>query len=405
MPQMVRLTEWRTATALPLTPAERDALRGRLGVTIQATIGSEHRYDVTPGNTIGNVRVGDRVFVIEPKIPIDRVLFLLGYLADPRAWRDDDAVLGRRMTIVDAVAALFARYVERALERGILAGYHDVQDTLATVRGRIDLAEQLRCRPGLSVPLALRYSEYDHDVVENRLLLASLSLFRHLPIRHHETLRAVRRLRDSFSDVTPTSYSPARIPVIRWTRLNGHYRPAVELARVLLAQQSPELSIGAVSAGALSINMAAVFEAFVRTALQESSGLDPTDFPDGARCPPLRLDERGIVNLQPDLSRWDHERCTFVGDVKYKRDAGKGSNPDLYQLLTYALATNLPEATLVYAHGPSGERAHTVVHSGIRLHLRHVDLTLPPHELLATIRQLACKLGLAAAPERGKRTA
>lgn len=52
---------------------------------------------------------------------------------------------------------------------GLLRAYHDVADDLATLRGRVDLAEQLRRRPGLDLPLAVRSTQHDVDVVENRL--------------------------------------------------------------------------------------------------------------------------------------------------------------------------------------------------------------------------------------------
>lgn len=44
-------------------------------------------------------------------------------------------------------------------------------------------------------------------------------------------------------------------------------------------------------------------------------------------------------------------RWRFVGDVKYKRDAGPGHEADLCQLLAYVTAMGLPEATLIYAQG------------------------------------------------------
>ena len=57
----------------------------------------------------------------------------------------------------------------------------------------------------------------------------------------------------------------------------------------------------------------------------------------------LDIDQR--VRLRPDLSWWTRGRCEFVGDVKYKRTvAGKVLHPDLYQLLAYTIATDLPGA-------------------------------------------------------------
>lgn len=77
-----------------------------------------------------------------------------------------------------------------------------------------------------------------------------------------------------------------------------------------------------------------------------------------------------------------------MGDVKYKRDTGPGYEADLYQLLAYATATGLPEATLVYAQGPQSPMAHEVRHAGKRLHLRHLDLSAPPQKVLRQVRNI-----------------
>ena len=79
------------------------------------------------------------------------------------------------------------------------------------------------------------------------------------------------------------------------------------------------------------------------------------------------------------------QRWLFVGDIKYKRDPGTGKDSDLYQLLAYATATRLPEATLIYADGPPGTGYHLVKHSGVQLRLTRLDLTRSPQEVLSQL--------------------
>ena len=62
------------------------------------------------------------------------------------------------------------------------------------------------------------------------------------------------------------------------------------------------------------------------------------------------------MRLAPDLTWWDGPTCTFVGDAKYKRaDDGHVPNADLYQLLAYATALDLPGGLLAYAQGEAGD--------------------------------------------------
>ena len=397
----IRLREWQTSVNLTLDGRERDALRSLLGVTVQPTPGTADRYDVTPGNKIGAVLTGETTLLVQPKLPIHQVLFLLGYAADPQGWRDGNATLTDAPDLVTGVAALYARVCDRALARGLLHGYHSVETDLTTVRGRIDLARQLRRRPGVDVPLAVRFQDYDEDIAENQLLLAAASTLRTLPIRSPSARRSLHRLRDTMRNVTLTEHAPGAIPTVTYTRLNRHYRPAVELARMILTGRSIDLRPGRVETPSLVIDMAVVFEEFVRRAIREAIGASEDQFPSGSNCPHLALDIAGRVRLQPDLSYWPTGGCAFVGDVKYKRDSGQGSNADLYQLLAYAIAAALPQATLIYADGPPSPASHYVAGAGVRLVVEHLDLTLTPPRLLQAIDPLAEQVRAAAVAAYG----
>jgi 5-methylcytosine-specific restriction enzyme subunit McrC len=387
----LKLREWTTEPAVRLTSEQRDVLRSVFAALVQPSPGHDDRYDVTPTGIVGAVQVEGTTLVVTPKLPIHRVLFMLGYVAEPGI-RPEDADLAVAPDLVSGVTRLFTTLAQRALQRDVLHGYHSVDADLHTIRGRIDLAEQLRRRPGLDLPVAVRFQEHDEDVLENQLLLAATTLLRQSGTRDAGAKRSLHRLAIALQDVSIVRFPPPAVPAVVWTRLNEGVHSVVELARLLLSMQSPDLVGGATRTPGLTIDMAALFETFVRTAMREALGADVRRFPSGKECPPLHLDVQRRVRLEPDLSYWPARRCTFVGDVKYKRDSGSGHNADLYQLLAYATATGLPEATLMYALGASPPRTHTVVGGGIRLHVEHLDLTLPPADLLDQIGDLARRL-------------
>src|SRR4051794_24308600 len=226
----LRLREWTTTTCAKLTASQRDGLRLRLRAVVEPTVGAVDSFDVTPGNVVGALLVDDLTLLVEPKLPISRLLFMLSYAADPHGWSDDAPTFGDAPDLVTGVAGLFTTLCERALRRGLLTGYHDVEDDLVTVRGRIDLAEQLRRRPGLDLPLAVRYAEHDEDVLENQLLLAATLQLSRLPIRSTGIRRTLHRIVATLEPVTFTYFPPSAVPRVRWTRLNNHYRTAVEVA-------------------------------------------------------------------------------------------------------------------------------------------------------------------------------
>lgn len=384
------LTEWRLARDLNLSSNAVTVLQERFKASVTPAVGGrdgELRWDVRPGNVIGVVQAGSDVVVVRPKVRIRNLMFLLAFVADPDHWQeavdlDDDN------SLTEAIAALFVRLASDATARGLLRGYREHADALLTVRGRIDFAEMLRRRPGVWLPLEVTFQEHDASILENQILQAAVEVLGVLPIVRRDTVRGLQRLRALLTEVEPRAF-PADPPAVMWTRLNRHYRAAVELGRLILTGSAVDLRRGAHPAAGITIDMAVVFETFVREALRRALGLTPAQFPDGDGEPPVHLDERRLVRLKPDLRWWDGDSIRFVGDAKYKIDErGIGQDRDIYQLHAYATAHDLPESTLIYANGPERTTLR-VVHDGPAIHIEHLDLSREPLEILGQIDRLA----------------
>lgn len=78
---------------------------------------------------------------------------------------------------------------------------------------------------------------------------------------------------------------------------------------------------------------------------------------------------------------------------KYKRIGYEHApNADLYQLLAYATALDLPGGLLIYAQGEAEWAVHRVRHVGIRLKIAALGLSGTIDELLARIDELAAMI-------------
>ena len=79
-----------------------------------------------------------------------------------------------------------------------------------------------------------------------------------------------------------------------------------------------------------------------------------------------------------------------MGDAKYKRIRdSQVPNADLYQLLAYATALDLPGGLLVYAKGEREPAVHRVRHAGKRLVVAALDLAGEPRQVLVEIKEVA----------------
>lgn len=381
-----------------LSGAERKALfaaRSKLHLTVEPTEGGAWR--LTPGSTVGALEVTDGLRVlIQPKIDIGRVLFLASYALDEFRLFDPPPDFAEQEIPTDALARLFAAAARRAFSRGILRGYRTEEEALITVRGRIRFVDQIRRRFNVPLPVEVRYDEHTQDILANRLVKAAALRLASMPLGNPASAAELRRIAHVLGEVAVAEFAPDRVPTVTFDRLKDHYREVVGLARLILSHGTVELDHGRVRASGFLMDMDAVFEKFVRRALREALGATRREFPEARST---HLDTLDRIRLEPDLSWWKAGPCRFVGDVKYKNLSGRQHPPnaDLYQLLAYATALDLPGGMLIYANGEAAPATHVVRHAGKQLEVRTLDLAGQPSEILGQIKTIADRIRVLAA--------
>lgn len=155
---------------------------------------------------------------------------------------------------------------------------------------------------------------------------------------------------------------------------------------------------------------------FVVCALRASKSLQPL-FPTRANFvqnKSISFDTQGKVEIKPDLSYWSGGRCIFLADAKYKvlsdrkHKKGKAVNevvltPDLYQLLSYVIATKLRYGMLIYAESlPAQQNSApsvpirypdlTPANTNVHLLRRGLNLAVEPAHLIAQIEDLGAEI-------------
>lgn len=385
----IQLTEWRLSDPLDLSPAVRQVLESSFDATTTSI--ADGRFRIRPGGVVGSVRVGDEHVVVEPKVGIDRVLFMVAHASDPYRWEDSSAALGQADDLLEGMAGLLVRACDQLLGQGLLRSYRRIERDAPYIKGRIRWERQ--ARRIAPVPLAIRHDVHDDDITENQILRAAVRAVMRAGLRD-DAARQIRHLWRLVEHVTPLRDPLAALDRMRWTRHNEHYRPILDLARVILAGSMADLTDGDVPVRGFTLVLHEVFERFVRRGLRAATGHSVTEFPDSWAGGGLTLATSGAVRLKPDLGIRVDGIWRFVGDVKYKIDAGPGHDSDLYQVLAYAVATGLSEATLVYADGPPHATDHVVRNLPVTLRIRHLDLSQPPYSVLGELREIARTIAL-----------
>lgn len=381
---------------IALAEDDRDGIVVVLEATRAAALGSTELVEVVPVDPgtwrlvprgrVGVAHVGGVDVVVTPKVGIARLLFLLGYAADP-GFRPDDVAGVPDEDLWPALAETLCRHAERALARGVLQGYVTQEEALPLVRGRIRMADQIARRPGILLPVEVRYDEYSADIAENRVLRSALRRMLAVP-RVPERIRSRLGHTDGRLDGVTPLVPGAQLPTWRPTRLNSRYHAALRLAELVLRHQSFEVGAGGLRVAAFVVDMAKVFEDFVATALREAWAAHP-----GETRPqyPATLDEEGGVRMKVDVVHVVNGVPRIVADAKYKLESGSDRYPnaDHYQMLAYCTALRVPVAWLVYASGSRGSVTRHVRHTEIEIVEHPLQLEVPPAALLDQIDALA----------------
>ena len=391
--RQIDLQEYEPSKPIRLSGAERNALRTILSLTVERADVEDMQaaYVLKPGSTVGAVEFGDLSVLIRPKIPIPQLLSLACYVMGVfKAQETRLFDFEEEEALPDVLALALVSTARRAFARGLLHGYRTEEEALYTVRGRIMFAEQIRRRFGIPLPVEVRYDEFTDDICENRLVKVAAAQLGGMRLRSREARVGLGWIAAMLDNVSPVEFPPNDVPEVPFDRLNEHYRGVVGLSRLILRHSAFESDRGRVRAAGFLMDMNKLFQEFVTQALRDSLGVSEGVFLERRIG---SLDKEGKVGLRPDLTWWYGGNCVFVGDAKYK-DLSDDSAPnsDLYQLLAYVSALDLPGGMLIYAKGEREPVTYRVRHSGKRLEVAALDLSGTLDDALKRVGSLAIRV-------------
>lgn len=351
-------------------------------------------WRVTDVTRVGVVAIDDVRLIVRPKTPLRSLIFMASYSGLQAEVDDASFAFEADQDLPAALASALIQAVGEATGRGLLKGYVSVEETGTVIRGRWDIARQLKVRPGIPVPVELTYDDYAEDVPENRILksaLRALLRLEQLPRRVVDKLGPLLGLFSEVSDVRATG--PIVLPA--GSRLNAHYQPALRLARWVLEATSWAHTEGASSGSAFLVNVAKVYEDFVGRVLQAT--LHPEGFDVDLQVSDWRLDTNGEIRMRPDIVISRHGRVVAVADTKYKvwgESDGSPPNADVYQALAYAVTAGVHEVHLLYVSGDVEPRRYEIPATETTVIAHAVDVNGRSEFLVERVRELGLALAL-----------
>lgn len=316
-----------------------------------------HR-SLTVGHHVGFLKIGATRIEILPKLSASLegdyralLLHMLREVAGVRVTAQSPSPLLRRPgDLYELLVERFVLLVEELLRQGLVRSYRSVEENTSRLQGRLLVGRQVCENVVHKERLCVAYDVFDADHVVNRVLWHALERVR----RDHVDDGLVRRADaalGAFPEVTPTPLMRADIDAIRLDRRTVRYREAIDLARMILLDERPDLRWGDGQVIALLFDMNALFEAYIDAQLRCIPGVRVKSqaqkvfwsAPGGGRV------------ARPDILVWTPgAEQPVVLDTKWKvlRD-GRPSDDDLRQLFAYLHLWKAQRGILVYPRAAS----------------------------------------------------
>lgn len=175
----------------------------------------------------------------------------------------------RRSPLVDVYLDSFLREVEHLAHSGLAKRYRLTEGNLYKLKGRILFSKQLRRNLLHRERMFTSHQVYDRDNAFNRILKRALTIVEHLVVRPSLVSRAAASLL-SFEDVADAVISLQMFDRLRFDRNTERYRKAVQLARLIILNYSPDLRGGGEDVIAILFDMNKLFERFIFVQLRRA---------------------------------------------------------------------------------------------------------------------------------------
>lgn len=371
------------------------------------------RWRLIPNGAVGAVRLGNRSISVLPhaNLGLSQLFFLLDY-APGDAFLKSSIGASATDDLWTSMARALVTLAEPELDRGLLRGYRRVDDALTTVRGRIRMSDQLRRRPGMTIPLEVSYSEFTPNIPENQILHTALHRLQFLPGLADPVRRQLAQLAFRLSDADLIGHGQ---PVPDWvpTRLNARYQDALQLATRIVNRVWLDVDPDSESStlAAFVTQMPTLFEQFVADVLgnavsgpDEQLLRDPVAYLEdaggsgGKKAAALdgprhgRVNDADLISVRTGLVYVRDEQPVATIVPSYPNSSGDDLT-DHYRLLAACTALGVRQAYLVYPADRRGAvpRPRHIVHTDISITEYPVDLAQGPDAARRAIAEIAAQ--------------
>jgi 5-methylcytosine-specific restriction enzyme subunit McrC len=234
----------------------------------------------------------------------------------------------------------FLRELDLLVRHGLRFDYHAVEEELRFLRGRLQMARQIRQPAGRQHLFQVEHQVFDGNRPENRLIASALDKVSRVTCEP-ANWRQAHELEHQLVEIRRSEDVPGDFR--RWSRdrLMSRYGAIRPWCELILSDRTPLSGLGQWIGRSLLFPMEKVFECFVEACLRRRLPRGATLRRQAATRFMSRQGERRLFQLRPDYVI-EYEGVTWIVDAKWKLiDSADTANNyglsqvDFYQLFAY----------------------------------------------------------------------
>jgi len=266
---------------------------------------------------------------------------MLGYLRNSPFRQSDRALLmDVSVPLIEVFVSYFLQQVNILVKRGIRSDYVATRNNLGFMKGKLLIADQIRCNLVNQQRFYVEYDEFQVNRPENRLIRSALEKISAI-IFQSRNQRLCRELLFAFDDVPSATNISIDLSRCSKDRSMVYYQHVLDWCRIILLDQSPMGTAGSTRAISLLFPMERIFEDYVAARVR---ALRPDwQIRTQARDHYLmRQEGKKHFLMKPDLVL-SRDKIKVIADTKWKLLGQDSSAPihasigqaDLYQMFAY----------------------------------------------------------------------
>lgn len=264
-----------------------------------------------------------------------------------------DANLKRKYnSILDLYFEMYLDEIEKLLRHGLIKSYRKQSSNVTALKGRIDFAKNIQKNLIHQERFYTNHQVYDYDHLINQILFEGLKVLRLLS-SNSSIMDRVSRISSSFPNVNSLKVENAHFERLKETRKTASYSKAIQIARMILLNYSPDIRQGQENMLTLLFDMNKLWEEYIyRMLLKSADSNTHINFQNKKKFWESRT-------IRPDLvvsREFNDQKDIYVIDTKWKMLDSvnpKPSDEDLKQMYSYNLYWDSKRSMLLYPHSNS----------------------------------------------------